>query len=114
MNNFVIILVGFFAFIHTGKASEADTIKIQTKTYCDHCKKCGSCWPKMENRLQFTPGVKSVSFDEKTMAITVIYSRKKTTPEKIRTVISKTGFDADNVKADIEAQGKLDDCCRKK
>ena len=51
---------------------------------------------------------------KKTMVITVIYNAKKTTPEKIRTVISKTGFDADGVKADEKAQGKLDNCCKKK
>src|SRR5687768_1078937 len=103
-----------FALVQTSKASKTDTVKIQTQTYCDHCKECESCWGKMEKELMFTKGVTKISFDEKAMVITVIYNPKKTDPSKLRLAISKAGFDADEVKADAGAQSKLDTCCKKK
>src|SRR5687768_18296485 len=45
-----------FALVQTSKASKTDTVKIQTQTYCDHCKECESCWGKMEKELMFTKG----------------------------------------------------------
>ena len=51
--------------------------------------------------------------DEKSMTITVYYNGEKTSLETIKTAISKMGYDADDVKADNEAYGKLDDCCKK-
>ena len=44
-----------------------------------------------------------------TMRDIKIYSN----PETIREVISKLGYDADNVKADNDAYNKLDGCCKK-
>ena len=51
--------------------------------------------------------------DEATMTFTVYYNGKKTSLEKIKTAITKLGFDADEMKADPEAYEKLDDCCKK-
>jgi pantoate kinase len=45
--------------------------------------------------------------------ITVFYNGKKTDLNTIRTYISKLGFDADDVKADLVAYEQLDDCCKK-
>ncbi|MBK8362965.1 MAG: hypothetical protein IPL24_04585 [Bacteroidetes bacterium] len=47
------------------------------------------------------------------MTIKVTYNSKKTNPEAIRQLISKYGFDADEVKADPVAYSKLDECCKK-
>lgn len=94
---------------------KTETIKIKTTTYCDHCKVCETCWARMENELRFTKGVKIAqsSFDDKAMIITVVYDPKKTTPAKIRKAIAKSGFDADDVKAEPIGVEKLDDCCKK-
>jgi len=91
-----------------------DTVKIQTQVYCDHCKVCESCWGRMEHNLKFTKGVKELSYDETAMTIVIIYDPKKTNPAKLRKVISRSGFDADEVKADAKAREKLDTCCKKK
>ena len=113
MKNIIILTLALFAITNTVKAGQSDTVKIKTQIYCDHCMKCGSCWPKMEKELTFTSGVKAISFDDKTMVITVIYNSKKTSAEKLRVVISKSGFDADDVKADVKVQERLDGCCKK-
>lgn len=109
----VLTFIFLLALAGTVSAGQSDTLRVKTRVYCDHCTKCGSCWPKIERELTFSPGIKGLSFDEKAMLITVIYNPKKTTPENIRTAISGSGFDADDVKADPKAQGKLDGCCKK-
>jgi hypothetical protein len=43
----------------------------------------------------------------------VTYRTDKTTPDEIRLALSKSGFNADDVKADPEAYKKLDGCCKK-
>jgi len=114
MKKYLLITFALFAFTQISKAGTNDTLKIQTQTYCDHCKECESCWGLMEKNLMYTKGVKKVWYDDKTMLITVVYNRKKTNAEKLRTAVSKCGFDADQVKADAKAQSKLDGCCKKK
>ncbi len=85
-------------------------VSIKTNIYCDHCKQCESCGGKIEHDLTFDKGIETVKLDEKAMTITVTYNSKKTTPEAIRLLNSKYGFDADDVKADPTAYSKLDEC----
>jgi periplasmic mercuric ion binding protein len=107
-------LSGFIAIImiltvKTGIAQDTGTaeIKIKTSAICDMCKET------IENHLAFEKGVKKSVLDVKTKIITVTYNPEKTTPEKIRLAISKSGYDADDVMADAKAYKKLDDCCKK-
>ncbi len=51
--------------------------------------------------------------DDKNMTITVYYNGQKTNVDNIRTGISQLGYDADDVKADVAAYEKLDNCCKK-
>ena len=48
------------------------------------------------------------------MTIKVEYNPKKTNPEEIKKKISSYGYDADDIKADLDAVAKLDGCCLKK
>jgi copper chaperone CopZ len=106
------IIVVFF-FINT-LASAQDTtsnktavIKIKTSAIC------GSCKNRMEKNIAFEKGVTDVVLDLETKIVTVTYRPSKTNPDKIRTAISKIGYDADNVKADPTAYKKLPACCKK-
>jgi hypothetical protein len=47
------------------------------------------------------------------MTITVYYNGKKTDLQAIKTAISNLGYDADDVKANLEAYANLDGCCKK-
>lgn len=114
MKHLSILLFFLAASAVFSHASPSDTLKIKIVAYCDHCKACESCWGKIEQNLMFTKGVKHLAYDEKEMVITVGYNPKKVSPEKLRNVVSKSGFDADDIKADAEAQKKLDDCCKRK
>jgi len=51
--------------------------------------------------------------DEKAMTITVYYNAEKTSLLAIKTALSKLGYDADEIKADVDAYDKLDGCCKK-
>ena len=74
---------------------------------------CETCGFLFLNTLAFENGVKKVDLDEKEMLVTVSYNPKKTSPEKIRTAISKLGYDADDIPANPAAYEKLDGCCKK-
>jgi periplasmic mercuric ion binding protein len=82
--------------------------------YCDHFNECESGKARLEKELVLSPGIKSVQFDLQAMTISVTYNSKRTNEQKIRELISKMGYDADDVKADPKGREKLDDCCRKK
>ena len=92
------------------KASAQETIaeiKIKTSATCSMCKET------IEKHLAFEKGVKKSNLDVESKILTVIYNPKKTAPEKIRTAVSKSGYDADDVKADVKAFNNLEDCCKK-
>ncbi len=109
----IFTLLFLFTISNFIQAKDADTLVIKTNIYCDHCKECESCGGKIERDLTFDKGIEAVQLDEKAMTIKVTYNSKKTNPEAIRQLISKYGFDADEVKADPVAYSKLDDCCKK-
>ena len=97
-------LVFLFFALH-GKA-QTDTVYITTSSLCSTCKKA------IEHNLSFEKGVKSAIVDIDTKILTVVYDQKKTNPEKIRIAVTKTGYDADSLKADPKAFNKLPECCK--
>ncbi|MFL5764533.1 MAG: heavy-metal-associated domain-containing protein [Bacteroidia bacterium] len=103
----ITLLVTLFTF--AAKAQDATTaeIKIKTSATCDMCKET------IEKYLAFEKGIKRSSLDVPSKVLTVTYNPQKTTPEKIRIAVTKSGYDADDLKADPKAYGKLEDCCKK-
>jgi len=98
-----------FALVTKANTSgtEDEVVKIKTSAVCDMCKQ------KIEDRLRYEKGVQKVTLDVKTKIVTVVYKKDKTNADKIRTAISKIGYDADDVKANSKAYKKLDNCCQK-
>lgn len=94
-----------------GKKNEKAIIK--TAIYCDHCKQCETCGKNFQSEILKIKGVKMYDLDEKNMTITVYYNGQKTNLNTIKNAISKLGYDADEVKADVAAYDKLDGCCKK-
>ncbi len=108
-----------FVFILTGSTLLAqsggkETITVKTNIYCDHCKKCESCGPRIYAQLMDTPGVRKVKIDEETASIEVTYNSEKLDAAGVRTAINAAGFDADDQPAPADAVAKLDGCCKKK
>lgn len=90
----------------SAQKAKLDTVKIKTSAECENCKE------RLEMELGRTKGVKSATVDLTTKVVTVVYNSSKTDPDKIRTVISNIGYDADSVKANNRAQKRLPDCCQ--
>lgn len=90
-----------------------DTLIVQTKIYCDHCKECETCQPHIEKELNFTKGVKAFTVNVQSQTIMVVYNPKKTNALNIRQAIANSGYDADEIKAEPKAVAKLDGCCQK-
>lgn len=104
------VFLFFIALIpYTSKAQDnkLEELKIKSSVVCDMCK------TTIEKELAFEKGVKKSTVDVDSKIVTVLYNPKKTTPDKIRTAISKIGYDADEVPADTKAYKKLDACCKK-
>lgn len=99
------------SFAQEGKKNQKAVIK--TNIYCDHCKACETCGKTFQAEMLKIKGVKMYELDEEAMTITVYYNTQKTNLENIRMAISKLGYDADEVKADVTAYDKLDGCCKK-
>jgi periplasmic mercuric ion binding protein len=87
--------------------SKLGEIKIKTSSQCEMCKE------RIEEALAFEKGIKDSDVDVEKQTVKVNYKKSKTSPEKIRKAISKAGYDADDVKADPKAYGKLPACCKK-
>ena len=98
----ILVMIGIAA-----RAQNAsDTVRIQTSAICDQCK------DRIENDLSFEKGVKTVKLDLESKIVTVIYNPRKTDVQKIREAITKIGYDADTLKADLKSFNKLPQCCK--
>ncbi len=89
------------------KAIKKDTVIIKTSTECNMCKE------RIEKEMAYTKGIISSTLNVEKAEFTVIYKPHKTTPENIRLAISKIGYDADDVKANMKAYNSLPNCCQK-
>ncbi|MCE9538501.1 MAG: cation transporter [Bacteroidetes bacterium] len=101
------IILIFATTLLKAQGSTKAEIKIKTSSHCEMSK------VDIETALAFEKGVKRSELDLFTKIVTIKYNPQKTTPEKIRKAISDAGYDADTVKANPEAFGKLNDCCKK-
>tara|TARA_B100001142_G_scaffold254461_1_gene255451 strand:+ start:91 stop:399 length:309 start_codon:yes stop_codon:yes gene_type:complete len=89
-------------------SAQKKTLNIMTSAECvENC-----CKERIEEEMQFTRGVTAVNLDIKTQILTVTFKEKKVNADKIREIISKIGYDADDVKADNKAHNKLPSCCQ--
>ena len=110
VKTFLVVLA--FISLNANAQKTVQKAVIKTAISCEHCKMCDSCGGLLEKTLLKNIGIQMIDLDEKAMTITVIYNTKKTDLAAIRTAISKLGYDADSIKADVEGYEKLDLCCK--
>ena len=103
------VLLVLLIFAGTSVKVFAQTAEIVIQTTAQ----CGECKTNIEKALMAEKGVRFVELDIKTKQVKVVYNTKKITPDELRMVISKTGYDADSIPADPEAVKRLDPCCTK-
>jgi len=103
---FVLLVLPAFLFAQTEK-KKTEVVYIQTSAICDECKET------IEHAVNKLDGVKKVSLNLEDKKIEVTYQPSKVTADDIRVAISRSGYDADEIKADPTAYAKLPMCCKK-
>ena len=98
-----------FAFSLTASFAQSGekVVRIKTSAICEMCKE------RLERNLGLSKGVKESNLDLDDKVMTVTYNPKKTDVASIKETIMKTGYDADEVVADLKAHDKLPKCCQK-
>jgi copper chaperone CopZ len=107
MKNIILIIALFVvgtAFSQT--ENQQDTVTIQTSAECDMCK------DRLEGVLNYTKGVKFAELNLADKTLFVKFNPKKISMDEIRTIISETGYDADDVKANPTSVDELPTCCK--
>jgi mercuric ion binding protein len=103
-----IILVMFLStMISAATKGKGEVVTIQTSAICESCKN------RIEKALKASDGVMEANLNLASKKIKVKYDPAKLTPDQVRTIISKTGYDADGVKADPSSYNNLPKCCQK-
>lgn len=75
---------------------------------------CETCVQTVESAVKKVVGVMSVTVDMQRKIAHVNFDVKKTNQDKIETAIAAAGYDANNIKREEEAHGKLLKCCQSK
>jgi copper chaperone CopZ len=81
-------------------------VKIQTSA------QCGDCKERIESKLNQTKGVVFAELNSETKVVEVKFKESKTNLDAIKGVIVSIGYDADDQKANVEAQKALPLCCQ--
>ncbi len=113
-NKFIIIAFLFagFASIITSK-SFAVAAGGKEKAVIQTSSQCGECKERIEASLNKLDGIKSLDLNLDNKKLTVVFDPSKVTLAQIKTAVSNTGYDADDVKANEEAYNNLPKCCQK-
>lgn len=107
MKNIVLMIA--ILFIGNGFAQEGKkTVEMVIATSAE----CGTCKKTLEEKLNYTKGIRYAELDVASKQLTVAYSPKKIAPDEIRKIISETGYDADDVPANVGSQNALPVCCQ--
>lgn len=103
----MMIAILFVTNNYAQKEKKTNTINIQTTAECEECK------VRIEDKLNFTKGIRYAELDMNTMKLEVSYSTKKISEAEIKQTLSDLGYDADEVKANQKAYEALPECCKK-
>lgn len=107
MKSILSILVLFF-FVGMANAQEARVATATIKTSAE----CGSCKKRLEDKLNYTGGIKYAELNLEDKNLTVKFNPKKISLDEIRKIISQTGYDADRITANPKSVEKLPACCK--
>lgn len=109
----VVVIILCSNSVSAQKQKTIEKALIKTNIYCNHCAKCETCGERFQKVLLREKGIQMVTVDDKEMTIEVVYNTKKTDLTKVKTAITKLGYDADEMLADAVAYEGLDNCCKK-
>lgn len=103
---FLLIVLTTGAAQAQDKQEKFQTVVIQTSA------ECGDCKDRIEEALNYTKGVLFAELDLETKKVTVKFATKKISLQQVKEAIASIGYDADEVKAEPQAQQNLPKCCQ--
>jgi len=104
----VVVVVGMVGLVACSSNTEATTtteIKLSTM-------QCGACENTISTALKGVEGVKEVKVDLKNKKAEVAFVANQVTVAKIEDAVVKSGYAANDKKADAQAYEKLPECCK--
>lgn len=102
------MLIAFLsAGVSAAERQKSQVVTIKTSAIC------GSCKARLEKVLKATDGVEEAQLNLNNKKVKIKYDPSKINPDKLRVVIANTGYDADELKKNEDAYGKLPHCCQK-
>lgn len=106
-----LILISFVlissTILNAQTKNKIEEVNIQTSAIC------GDCKVRIESALYKHKGVVSAELNLETSVVKISFRTNKTNAENLKAVITKVGYDADDLKADQTAYDSLPGCCRK-
>lgn len=107
-NVLLVVFAVLFVQVATAQEKKAkfETVVIQTSA------ECGDCQERITSMLNYTKGVKFSELDIESKKLTVKFQPSKISLETIKQKLVELGYDADEMKANPEAQKKLPSCCQ--
>lgn len=103
----VIGLVGLANMVACSSTTEATTTQVKVPTV-----QCGSCENTISTALKKVDGVEGVKINLETKMAEVSFAPDKVTVAKIENAIVKSGYAANDKKADPKAYENLPQCCK--
>jgi mercuric ion binding protein len=104
---FYLVILCFFACVSAKSQTDSKlTFEILTNA------QCGMCKDRIEGELNFVKGIVFAELNVASKVLTVKYKSSKISADDIRTKVSEIGYNADDIKADPEAQRALPACCQ--
>ena len=73
---------------------------------------CGMCVARIDKALNGVDGILKYKVELKYYKVKVKYNADKISLQSIEQLISKAGYQANNIPADVDAYNKLAMCCR--
>jgi len=104
---FGIVAVGLAGLVACSSETEATTAEMKLPTL-----QCGSCSSTVEKALKNVEGVESVAVDLETKTAKVTFVAKVTNVPALEQAVVKTGYAANDKKADPKAYATLAECCK--
>jgi mercuric ion binding protein len=102
----ILFLAAAIAFAEEKSEKELVEVKIQTTAECNKCKE------RIEEAMNELDGVHEPNLDVPSKVLTVKYDPEEIELDEIKEKVSRTGYDADEVKADPRAYKRLPECCK--
>ena len=103
---FLFILLGLTSITMAQKTEKFQTVKIKTSAICGECKE------RIENKLNYSKGIKFADLDLDTKVVTVKYKTSLISAKEVKNLIASIGYHAGDVERDKAAFDKLPGCCQ--